>query len=231
VTVRVLVADDQTLVRHGFAVLLRQQPGIEVVGEAADGAQAVELAATRAPDIVLMDVRMPVLDGIGATERITAASASRVVMLTTFDDDDYVLRALRAGASGFLLKDVRPELLVDALRVVAGGDALLAPSVTRRLIERHVRPTPRVPPELARLTAREREVLIAVARGWSNDEIAARLVLSHATVKSHVSRLLAKLALRDRVQAVVFAYETGLVQPGSSSRTNLAADDRSPPPS
>ena len=219
--IRVLVADDQELVRTGFRMILQTEDDIEVVGQAADGLQAVELARRHAPDVVLMDVRMPHLDGIEATGRLVGpqaspAVASRVLMLTTFDMDEYVYAALRNGASGFLLKDTPAEDLVRAIRIVAAGDALLAPSVTRRLIEDLSRtsasPTP--PPALATLTDRERQVLGLVARGLSNGEIAAELVLGETTVKTHVGRVLMKLGLRDRVQAVVLAYESGLVTPG-----------------
>jgi DNA-binding NarL/FixJ family response regulator len=220
VSIRVLIADDQAMVRAGFAALLGAQPDLEVVGQAADGAEAVRLATDLRPDVVLMDVRMPVLDGIEATRALLAgcgAPAPRVVMLTTFDVDDYVLEALRAGASGFLLKDALPDDLVEAVRVVARGDALLAPSVTRRLIERFAgRPTGRgaVGSDLDVLTEREREVLREVAQGRSNAEIAGVLFIAEQTVKSHVSRVLTKLGLRDRAQAVVVAYESGLVVPG-----------------
>jgi DNA-binding NarL/FixJ family response regulator len=216
--IRVVVADDQALVRAGFRVLVDSAPDLEVVGEAGDGAQAVELARSERPDVVLMDIRMPVMDGLEATGRITAldpAGATRVLILTTFDLDEYVYRALRAGASGFLLKDTRPAELLAAIRVVAGGDALLAPSVTRRLIEEFARrPDPdRVPPTaLDALTDREREVMVVVAAGLSNAEIAERLVVSEATAKTHVSRILAKLHARDRAQLVMLAYETGLVR-------------------
>jgi DNA-binding NarL/FixJ family response regulator len=221
VTIRVLIADDQAMVRAGFGALLAAQAGIDVVGEAADGEQAIAVAGTTHPDVVLMDVRMPVLDGLAATRRLLdperAGHRPRVVMLTTFDIDDYVYEALRAGASGFLLKDAPPEDLIGAVRIVAAGDALLAPSVTRRLIEDFLgaRPTPRPKPAaLAALTPRETEVLTLIARGLSNAEIAAELVLAEQTVKTHVGRILDKLTLRDRVQAVVLAYETGLVTPG-----------------
>jgi DNA-binding NarL/FixJ family response regulator len=221
VTVRVVVADDQALVRAGFRVLVDSEPDLRVVGEAADGAQAVELARRERPDVVLMDVRMPVLDGLEATRRIGAlreAGGVRVLMLTTFDLDEYVYQALRAGASGFLLKDTPPADLVAAVRVVAAGDALLAPSVTRRLIAEFARrpdPAGVAPAALEPLTGREREVLALVARGLSNAEIAERLVVSRATAKTHVSRILAKLQARDRAQLVAIAYETGLVTPGS----------------
>jgi DNA-binding NarL/FixJ family response regulator len=219
--IRVLVADDQELVRTGFRMILETEEGIEVVAQAADGVEAVERARRHVPDVVLMDVRMPRLDGIEATARLVGPAASpalpvRVLMLTTFDLDDYVYSALRNGASGFLLKDTPPEDLVRAIRVVAAGEALLAPTVTRRLIEElsraPARPSP--PPALGALTDREREVLGLVARGLSNSEIAAELVLGETTVKTHVGRILTKLGLRDRVQAVVLAYESGLVTPG-----------------
>jgi DNA-binding NarL/FixJ family response regulator len=218
--IRVLVADDQHLVRTGFRMILDTEDDIEVVAEAADGAEAVELAARHRPDVVLMDVRMPQVDGIEATRRLAARDVrdhARVLILTTFDLDDYVYAALRNGASGFLLKDTPAEELVRAVRVVAGGEALLAPSVTRRLIEEFsrgpARPTP--PTELATLTEREHEVLGLMARGLSNAEIADELVRGETTVKTHVGRILTKLRLRDRVQAVVLAYESGLVTPGA----------------
>ena len=212
--IRVLLADDQRLVRSGFRMILKAEPGVEVVGEAADGREAIEQARALAPDVVLMDVRMPNLDGIEATRRIVCeAEAPRVIVLTTFDEDEYVFGALRAGASGFLLKDAPEDQLVAAIRVAADGGSLFAPSVTRRLIERfagHAEP----PAGLGDLTDREREVLTLVARGLSNAEIAAELVVSEHTVKTHVARVLQKLDLRDRTQAVVAAYESGLVQPG-----------------
>ncbi|GIF45484.1 LuxR family two component transcriptional regulator [Asanoa ferruginea] len=216
--IRVLVADDQELVRGGFALILDAQPDITVVGEAADGAEAIAAAERLRPDVVLMDVRMPNVDGIAATAQICAASATRVLVLTTFDLDEYVYDALRAGASGFLLKDMRRDDLVNAVRVVAGGEALLAPTVTRRLIADVVARAPQnpaMPKNLTTLTARETETLKAVARGLSNAEIAAELFVTEHTVKTHVSNLLTKLDLRDRVQAVVLAYETGLVVPRS----------------
>ena len=220
-TVRVLVVDDQAMVRAGFAALLDAQPDIQVVGQASDGDEGVRLAAETRPDVVLMDVRMPVLDGIEATKAMLAPGRPtplpKVVVLTTFDVDDYVLDALRAGASGFLLKDALPDDLVEAVRVVARGDALLAPSVTRRLIERFAgRPTgtTAIGSDLDVLTDREREVLREIAQGRSNSEIAAALFIAEQTVKSHVSRVLTKLGLRDRAQAVVVAYESGLVVPG-----------------
>ena len=222
-SVRVVVADDQALVRSGFTMLLDGEPGIDVVGEAANGAEAVALVARERPDVVLMDVRMPVMDGLEATRRITGdpeLAETRVVILTTFDLDEYVLEALRAGASGFLLKDTLPVDLIKAVHVVAAGDALISPKITRRLIEEFVnRPDPGVAAPAAvleQLTEREREVLEAVARGGSNAEIAAQLYVSHATVKTHVSRLLMKLDARDRAQLVMIAYESGLVAPGST---------------
>ena len=218
--VRVLVVDDQALVRAGFRMILEAEPDVEVVGEAADGIEAVAAVVRHQPDVVLMDVRMPNLDGIAATRRILEGeSAAKVLMLTTFDLDEYVYEALRAGASGFLLKDVPPERLVAGIRAVASGEALLAPSVTRRLIETYVRrqPARALPRGIAELTAREREVLELIARGLSNAEIAEAFVVSETTVKTHVAHVLDKLELRDRVQAVVFAYECGLVQPGERS--------------
>jgi DNA-binding NarL/FixJ family response regulator len=216
--VSVLIADDQALVRAGFRSILESEPGIRVVGEASDGRNAIDIARKRRPKVVLMDIRMPDVDGLEATRRILAEQEDEtaVLMLTTFDLNEYVYEAMRAGASGFLLKDVRPEDLVAAVRIVAGGDAMIAPAVTKRLIEHFVRAAPpAVPPaELAELTPREVEVLTMVAKGLSNGEIAADLVLSEATVKTHVKHILAKLNARDRVQAVVFAYEAGLVAPG-----------------
>ena len=215
-TVRVLLADDQALVRGGFRMILDSRPDIEVVGEAADGVEALRMTAELEPDVVLMDIRMPGMDGLEATRRIvSSASRSRIVVLTTYDADDSVFAALRAGASGFLLKDARPGDLVEAVRVVAGGDALLAPSVTRRLLDRMVAQPAGPPAELRELTDREQEVLRLVAAALSNAEIAARLSLSETTVKSHVSAVLRKLGLRDRVQAAVLAYEVGLVRPRS----------------
>ena len=216
--IRALIADDQQAVRAGFAALLETQPDITVVATAADGDEAVRQSAEHAPDIVLMDIRMPVLDGIAATREICATEGPRVLVLTTFDLDEYVYDALQAGASGFLLKDAPPDTLFEAVRVVAAGDALLAPAVTRRLIAEfaRLRPPQRVRREdLDALTRREVEVLALVAAGLSNHEIAERLVLSNETVKTHVSHVLRKLRLRDRAQAVVAAYESGLVVPGA----------------
>jgi DNA-binding NarL/FixJ family response regulator len=217
--IRVVLADDQELVRSGFAMILSAQPDIEVVAEAGNGAAAVEAVREHAPDVVLLDVRMPQMDGIEAARVICAESRCRVVMLTTFDHDDYVYDALYAGASGFLLKDVRRDDLVQAVRVVAAGEALLAPTVTRRLISELTRNRARQGPQaaerLAALTARELETLGLLARGLSNAEIAAAMVVSEHTVKTHVSNVLTKLGLRDRVQAVITAYETGLISPGS----------------
>jgi DNA-binding NarL/FixJ family response regulator len=219
--VSVLIADDQALVRAGFRSILDSQPGITVIGEAADGRNAIDIARKRRPKVVLMDIRMPDVDGLEATRRILAEQEEEetaILMLTTFDLNEYVYEAMRAGASGFLLKDVPPEDLVSAVRIVAGGDALIAPAVTKRLIEHFVRAAPpAVPPaELSELTPREVEVLTMVAKGLSNREIATDLVLSEATVKTHVKHILAKLNARDRVQAVVFAYEAGVVAPGDS---------------
>jgi DNA-binding NarL/FixJ family response regulator len=219
--IRVLIADDQSLVRTGFRMILEAEEDIEVVGEAADGTQAVDSASRLAPDVILMDIRMPELDGIEATRRILSGlgdgEGPKVVMLTTFDMNEYVYEALRVGASGFLLKDVPAEQLVAGIRVVAEGEALLAPSVTRRLLEEFARgrPTPEEPPAgLSDLTPRELEVLTLMARGMSNAEIAEELVVSDTTVKTHVARVLMKLGIRDRIQAVVLAYESGLIQPG-----------------
>jgi DNA-binding NarL/FixJ family response regulator len=217
--IRVLLADDQAMVRAGFRLILSSEPDVSVVGEAADGVEAVAAARRLRPDVTLMDVRMPRMDGIAATRRLLAEepAPTRVVVLTTFDVDSHVYDALRAGASGFLLKNAPPEELVQAIRVVAAGGALLDPAVTRRVIEEFARsPAPGpVPAEVADLTERELEVLHLVAQGLSNAEIAASLVVSEATVKTHVARMLAKLGMRDRVQAVVFAYERGLVRPGA----------------
>jgi DNA-binding NarL/FixJ family response regulator len=214
--IRVLLVDDQPLVRAGLRTLLDEEADIEVAGDATNGEEAVAAVTALAPDVVLMDIRMPVLDGLEATRRITAhGCAARIVILTTFDLDEYVFQALRAGASGFLLKDATGDEIVRAVRVAASGDALLAPSVTRRLIERFSGHTPSADaPHLRLLTERERDVLLLVARGLSNGEIAARLFLGETTVKTHVAHLLDKLELRDRVQAVVLAYEAGRVEPG-----------------
>jgi len=226
-TIRVLVADDQAMIRAGLRMILDNEPDLAVVAEAADGLAAVEAAASARPDVVLMDVRMPLLDGLEATRRIVASSDAppRMIVLTTFDDDEYLFEALRAGASGFLLKDVGPDPLIEAIHTVARHESLLAPAVTRRVIERYVEldgaaagrsgPTP-MAEAVARagLTDREREVLVGLAAGWSNTELAAELYLSEATVKTHVSSVLAKLGLRSRVQAVIAAYESGLVHPG-----------------
>ncbi|MET9344052.1 response regulator transcription factor [Nonomuraea sp. NPDC003804] len=215
--IRVLIADDQGMVRTGFTVFLSSQPDIEVVGEAANGQEAVERVAELKPDVVLMDVRMPVMDGLEATRRLMAAGEAKVLILTTFDLDDYVYEALRAGASGFLLKDASAAQLAEAVRVVAAGEALIAPAVTKRLIHEFARlGGPRAPSvkRLAELTERETEVLTLIAQGLSNLEIAERLVVAEQTVKTHVGRVLTKLDLRDRAQAIVYAYETGLVRPG-----------------
>jgi DNA-binding NarL/FixJ family response regulator len=218
VTIRVLIADDQGMVRTGFSVFLSGQPDIEVVGEAADGAEAVRQAAELRPDVILMDIRMPVLDGLAATRQILGQpddpDPPKVLVLTTFDLDDYVYAALRAGASGFLLKDASAHQLAEAVRVVARGDALLAPGITRRLISEFARLGAPRSPTRAGLTERETEVLSLVAQGLSNSEIAAHLVVSEPTVKTHLGRVLSKLRLRDRAQAIVFAYETGLVSAG-----------------
>ncbi|MEV7127577.1 response regulator transcription factor [Streptomyces sp. NPDC093260] len=217
----VLIVDDQPLQRYGFHLLLDSVPETDVVGEAAHGAEAVRKAAELRPDVVLMDVRMPGMDGIEATRRIVAAGGrSRVLVLTTFDLDEYVHAALRAGASGFLLKDARPEELLAGIRAVASGDAVIAPALTRRLLEEYARYVPAhrsdsaEDPRLGSLTDREREILVAVGKGWTNGEIAARFVLSESTVKTHVGRVLAKIGARDRVQAVIFAYDIGLARPG-----------------
>jgi DNA-binding NarL/FixJ family response regulator len=230
VTIRVLIADDQILVRTGFRMILEAEDGIEVVGEAGDGRQAVDEAGRLQPDIILMDIRMPRMDGVEATRQLARQVAGqparrdggdgpRVLILTTFDMDEYVVEALQAGASGFLLKDTPPEDLVEAIRVIAAGEALLAPSVTRRLLDRFAQLKPSAdlgtPAGLDQLTEREVDVLKQLARGLSNAEIAGELYVSETTVKTHVGRILTKLALRDRVQAVVLAYESGLVQPGT----------------
>jgi len=214
----VLLADDQALVREGFRLIIEVEPDIEVVGEAGDGVETVEQAKRLQPDVILMDIRMPGLDGIAATRRLAQAGvAARVLMLTTFDRDDYLYEAMRAGASGFLLKDARRDQLVHAIRTVATGDALLAPALVRRLVEDFCRRPPPggPPPAVAELTQRELEVLRLVARGLSNREIAKELFLSEATVKTHLAHVMQKLELRDRVQAVVLAYESGLVRPGA----------------
>lgn len=217
--IRVVLADDQQMVREGFAMVLDAQPDIRVVGQASDGVEAVERARALRPDVVVMDIRMPRMDGVEATRILTAPAEPRpmrVLVLTTYEIDEYIYEALRAGASGFMLKDAALESFVEAVRVVAAGDALLAPSVTRRLLEEFASTgtTPRAPEALEDLTDREAEVLGLVARGLSNQEIAESLVVSETTVKTHVSRVLGKLGLRDRVQAVVYAYENGVVQPG-----------------
>jgi DNA-binding NarL/FixJ family response regulator len=217
--VSVLIADDQALVRTGFRMILETDPGIRVVAEAADGAQAVDAGRRSRPDIVLMDIRMPVLDGLEATRRLLASpKPPRVLILTTFDLDEYVFDALIAGASGFLLKDVSPENLLAAIHTIAEGDSLLSPSITTRLIEAYVRDHPPgvgAVPGLDQLTPREHEILVLVARGLSNAEIADLLILSPLTIKTHVARILDKLSLRDRIQVVVLAYETGVIRPGS----------------
>ncbi|MFC9238636.1 response regulator [Streptomyces decoyicus] len=224
-TIRVVVADDQELVRSGFAMILDAQPDIEVVAEAGDGAAAVDAVRRLRPEVALLDIRMPVMDGIEACRTMCAETACRTVMLTTFDSDEYVYEALHAGAGGFLLKDVRRDDLVHAVRVVAAGDSLLAPSVARRLISDYTsRPAASAVPASARLdvlTARERETLLHLARGLSNAEIASALVVSEHTVKTHVGNVLSKLGLRDRIQAVICAYETGLVAPSQEGATAL----------
>jgi DNA-binding NarL/FixJ family response regulator len=221
VTIKVLIADDQALVRSGFRMILESRDDLEVVGEASDGEQAIRIAGQTRPDVILMDVRMPGLDGVSATARLTAEpDPPKVIILTTYDLEEPLYAALRAGASGFLLKDVRPADLVEAIRVVAGGEALLAPTATRRLLDRFLVTdvTPAAPGgSLERLTEREREVLTLLARGASNAEIADRLTVTEATVKTHVSAVLRKLEVRDRVQAVVLAYDLGLVRPRPSS--------------
>jgi len=218
--ISVVIADDQELVREGLRMMLQAEHDIEVVGEASDGAAALDAARAHDPDVLLMDIRMPGLDGIDATARLTAANArTRILVLTTFDLDEYVYRAMKAGASGFLLKDATREKLAAAVRTVASGEALLAPAITRRLLEDFCQrppPSASLPPNAQDLSPRELEVLRLLAQGLSNAEIAAKLFLSNATVKSHVARILDKLDLRDRVQAVVFAYESGLVRPGSN---------------
>jgi DNA-binding NarL/FixJ family response regulator len=218
--IRVLIADDQALVRGGFQAILVGHEDIEVVGEAEDGVAAVEMVERLQPDVVLMDIRMPGMDGIEATRRIVArAMPTRVLVLTTFDVDDYVYEAMKAGASGFLLKTAPARQLADAVRTVASGDALLAPAITRRLVEQFVRRPPpghRIPPSFGELTERELDVLRLLARAKSNSEIAAQLVVSEATVKSHVNRIFGKLDLRDRAQAIVLAYESGLIEPGTA---------------
>jgi DNA-binding NarL/FixJ family response regulator len=217
----VLIADDQPMVRAGLRMILELEPDIDIVGEAADGNEAVAVAAATEPDVILMDVRMPNLDGLQATRRIVGSreDGPRVLILTTFDLDVYVYEALASGASGFVLKDIEPEKLVDAIRVIANGEALLSPTVTRKLIEEFVRRPPEVvrpsPRELEQLTAREAEIMALVARGLSNAEIAAQAFVSEPTVKTHVARILMKLGLRDRVQVVVYAYEHGLAKPGA----------------
>jgi len=221
-SIRVLIVDDQELVRTGFRLFLETQPGLAVVGEAGDGEEAIERVRELRPDVVLMDIRMPTMDGVEATAKLTSGAiepAPRVLVLTTFDLDEYVFGALRAGAAGFLLKDAPRERLIEAIRVVHSGEALLSPSITRRLIEDFAARSDRIEPPaavLAELTPREREVLVLVAHGLSNAEIAARLVVTEATVKSHVGAVLLKLGLRDRVQAVVFAYEHGIVVAGEA---------------
>ncbi|MFD3581529.1 response regulator [Streptomyces sp. NPDC058683] len=218
----VLVVDDQQLQRYGFRVLLDSIPETEVVGEAANGTEAVRRTAELRPDVVLMDVRMPGMDGIEATRRIVEAGGrSRVLVLTTFDVDEYVHAALRAGASGFLLKDARPDELLAGIRAVAGGDAVIAPALTRRILDEYARHVPArtgdpgEDPRLASLTEREREILVAIGKGWTNGEIAARFVVTESTVKTHVGRVLAKIGARDRVQAVIFAYDQGIARPGA----------------
>jgi DNA-binding NarL/FixJ family response regulator len=222
-SVRVLIADDQALVRAGFKMILEAEPEIQVIGEAEDGVEAVEMIKRLKPDVALMDIRMPRLNGLEATRQIVSSGngdvTTRVLMLTTFDLNEYVYEALRAGASGFLLKDVPAEQLINGIQVVARGEALLAPSITRRLIEEFAKNQPverATPKEVEELTAREMEVFKLIARGMSNAEVAAELIVSETTVKTHVARILMKLHLRDRVQAVVYAYESGLIQPGAT---------------
>jgi DNA-binding NarL/FixJ family response regulator len=220
-SIRILIADDQSLVRTGFRMILDAEPDLDVVGEAIDGREAVDKAKAAKPDVILMDIRMPELDGIEATRRIVAENgddAPKILMLTTFDLNEYVYEALRAGASGFLLKDVPAEQLADGVRVVAAGEALLAPSVTRRLLSEFAQVRPRdaaPPPAFEELTPRELEVFRLIARGLSNAEVAQELIVSETTVKTHVARVLMKLSLRDRIQAVVLAYESGIIQPGA----------------
>jgi DNA-binding NarL/FixJ family response regulator len=220
-SIRILIADDQSLVRTGFRMILDAEPDLDVVGEAVDGREAVDKAKAAKPDVILMDIRMPELDGIEATRRIVAdggEEAPKILMLTTFDLNEYVYEALRAGASGFLLKDVPAEQLADGVRVVAAGEALLAPSVTRRLLAEFAQVRPRdaaPPPAFDDLTPRELEVFRLIARGLSNAEVAQELIVSETTVKTHVARVLMKLSLRDRIQAVVLAYESGIIQPGA----------------
>jgi DNA-binding NarL/FixJ family response regulator len=220
-SIRILIADDQSLVRTGFRMILDAEPDLDVVGEAVDGREAVDKAKAAKPDVILMDIRMPELDGIEATRRIVndgGEEAPKILMLTTFDLNEYVYEALRAGASGFLLKDVPAEQLADGVRVVAAGEALLAPSVTRRLLAEFAQVRPRdaaTPPAFEELTPRELEVFRLIARGLSNAEVAQELIVSETTVKTHVARVLMKLSLRDRIQAVVLAYESGIIQPGS----------------
>ena len=221
--IRVLLADDQSLVREGFRALIERETDMTVVGEAANGAEAMQLAHQHHPDVVLMDIRMPGTDGLQATAQLLAVddTTTKVLILTTFDQDDYLYQALRAGASGFLLKDVRHTQLIDAIRTVAGGEALLAPVITRRLIEHFCRRPAPIPtsnlPALSALTPRELDILRHIAHGLSNTEIAQRLFLSESTIKTHVGRVLAKIHARDRVQAVVLAYETGLIEPGATN--------------
>jgi DNA-binding NarL/FixJ family response regulator len=229
--IRILLADDQTLVRDGFRSILEHEPDLEVVGEAADGREAVESARRLNPNVVLMDIRMPVMDGLEATRRLLAdPNPPRILVVTTFDLDEYVYKALEAGASGFLLKDVRSGQLKEAIRTVAAGESLLSPAITRRLIEEYVRrPAPgQLSAQLAQLTERELEVLRLLARGLSNQEIAARLVVSEHTARTHVAHIFSKLGLRDRVHAVVLAYECGLVQPGAAPADEGRAGDQLP---
>lgn len=222
----VLIVDDQALVRTGLRMILELEPDITIVGEAADGAEAVALATASCPDVILMDVHMPRVDGLEATRRIVRGNEDdpRVLMVTTFDLDVYVYEALQAGASGFVLKDMAPERLVDAVRVVASGEALLSPKITRRLIEEFVRSPPQAarptPPELEQLTPRERDIMTLVSHGLSNAEIATRAYVTEPTVKTHIARILMKLGLRDRVQVVVYAYEHGLTKPGAAEDTS-----------